>query len=116
LVHVGAGPVGFILALSGGVILTVRYLNSVQDTHATWILPPIGLMIPATTAGFSIFGHAVSKGELPSWPWPGRKEQSSRKLPCDCVLRGWPWQLLHRGVAQHQVPSPEFLTEIDNCF
>jgi hypothetical protein len=62
LVHVGAGPVGFIVALFGGVILTVWYLNWVQDTHAAWVLPLIGLMLPATIVGISIFGHAVSKG------------------------------------------------------
>jgi hypothetical protein len=56
-------PVGFILALFGGVILTVWYLNWVQGTHAAWVLPLIGLMLPATIVGTSIFGHAVSKGE-----------------------------------------------------
>ena len=63
LVHVGAGPVGFILALFGGAILTVWYLNWVQDTHPIWAFPLIGLMLPATIVGISIFGHAISKGE-----------------------------------------------------
>ena len=63
LVRIGAGPVGFILALFVGVPLTVWYLNWVQDTHAAWVLPLIGLMLPATIVGISIFGHAVSKGE-----------------------------------------------------
>jgi hypothetical protein len=63
LVWAGIGPVGFILALFGGVIATVWYLNWVQDTHATWVFPLIGLLLPATIVGESIFGHsALSKG------------------------------------------------------
>ena len=52
-------PVGFLLAFLGGVILTVWYLNWVQDTHAAWVFPLIGLMLPAVIVGDSIFGHPI---------------------------------------------------------
>lgn len=52
-------PVGFLLAFLGGVILTAWYLNWVQDTHAAWVFPLIGLMLPATIVGDSIFGHPI---------------------------------------------------------
>lgn len=52
-------PVGFLLALFGGTILTVWYLNWVEDSHATWAFPLIGLMLPATYVGDAIFGHTL---------------------------------------------------------
>jgi hypothetical protein len=61
LTRAGATPLGFILGLVG-VILTVWYLNWVQDTHAGWTLPLLVLMIPVVYVGELIFGHAVSKG------------------------------------------------------
>jgi hypothetical protein len=63
LTWAGVAPVGFILGFFGGVILTVWYLNWVQDTHAAWVFPLIGLMLPAVSIGEIIFGHsAVSRG------------------------------------------------------
>ncbi len=58
----GAPPVGFILALIGGTVVTCWYLNWVQDTHAAWAVPLILLMLPATVVGDCIFGHPVSHG------------------------------------------------------
>lgn len=63
VVSAGIGPLGFILALFGGIIATIWYLNWVQDTHPAWVLPLLGLLIPATIVGDAIFGHSVeSKG------------------------------------------------------
>ncbi len=63
LVWARIGPVGFILALVGGTTLTMWYLNWVQDTHPAWVMPLLGLLLPATIVGDSIFGHSVeSKG------------------------------------------------------
>ena len=52
-------PVGFLLAFLGGTILTVWYLNWVQDTHAAWVFPLIGLLLPAAYVGDFIFGHPI---------------------------------------------------------
>jgi hypothetical protein len=52
-------PVGFVLAFLGGTILTTWYLNWVQDTHAIWVLPLLGLLLAATYVGDFIFGHPV---------------------------------------------------------
>lgn len=59
LIWAGAPPVGFILGFLGGTILTIWYLNWVQDTHALWVLPLLGLMLAATMVGDSIFGHPI---------------------------------------------------------
>ncbi len=59
LIWAGAGPVGFILGFFGGVILTVWYLNWVQDTHVAWVFPLIGLMLAATIIGYTVFGHPI---------------------------------------------------------
>lgn len=59
LIWAGAGPVGFILGFAGGVILTVWYLNWVQDTHVAWVFPLIGLMLAATIIGYTVFGHPI---------------------------------------------------------
>lgn len=63
LTWAGAGPVGFIVGLVGGIILTTWYLNWVQDSHPLWSLPLIGLVLPAVYVGDLIFGHTTSHGE-----------------------------------------------------
>ena len=62
LAWAGIGPVGFLLALPGSTILTVWYLNWVQDTHVGWVFPLIGLLLPTAIVGYSIFGHPVISG------------------------------------------------------
>jgi hypothetical protein len=52
-------PLGFLLAFLGGIILTAWYLNWVQDTHALWVFPLIGLMLSVTYVGDFIFGHPI---------------------------------------------------------
>ncbi len=63
LIWAGVPPVGFFLAFLGGTVLTVWYLNWVQDTHPVWVLPLLFLMLPATFVGDCIFGHVSSRGE-----------------------------------------------------
>ena len=63
LIRVGVAPVGFLLSLVGIPVLTFWYLNWVQDTHAVWVFPLIGLAIPGTIVGDSVFGHAISHGK-----------------------------------------------------
>lgn len=62
LTWAGAAPAGFILGLVA-VIVTIWYLNWVQDTHPVWVLPLIALMLPVVYVGELIFGHATSHGE-----------------------------------------------------
>ena len=59
LMRAGTPPVGFFLGFFGAVILTIWYLNWVQDTHAVWVFPLIGLVLVAMIVGDSIFGHPV---------------------------------------------------------
>ncbi len=56
-------PVGLFLAFLGGTVLTVWYLNWVQDTHAAWVFPLLFLLLPATYVGDCIFGHPTSHGQ-----------------------------------------------------
>jgi hypothetical protein len=65
LTWAGVAPAGFILGFFGGVTLTVWYLNWVQDTHAVWVFPLIGLMLPAVYVGEIIFGHSATSGGEP---------------------------------------------------
>ena len=58
LIWAGVAPLGFILGLFVGIPLTVVYLNWVQDTSPLWVLPLLGLMIPAVFVGEFIFGHS----------------------------------------------------------
>lgn len=62
LIRVGVAPVGFIVSLFGSAILTMWYLNWVQDSHAIWAVPLTLLILPATIVGDSIFGHPISDG------------------------------------------------------
>jgi hypothetical protein len=62
VIWAGVPPVGFFLAFLGGTVLTVWYLNWVQDTHAAWALPLLFLLLPAAYVGDCIFGHPVSHG------------------------------------------------------
>ena len=62
VIWAGVPPVGFFLAFLGGTVLTVWYLNWVQDTHAAWALPLLFLVLPAAYVGDCIFGHPVSHG------------------------------------------------------
>jgi len=63
LIWAGVPPVGFFLAFLGGTVLTVWYLNWVQDTHAAWVIPLLFLMLPAAFVGDCIFGRVSSRGE-----------------------------------------------------
>jgi hypothetical protein len=60
LIWAGTSPVGFILGFFGGTILTIWYLNWVLDTHPIWVLPLLGLMLPAVYVGDLVFGHSTS--------------------------------------------------------
>ena len=62
LIRAGVAPVGFFLSLLGIPIVTFWYLNWVQDTHAGWVFPLIGLAIPTAFVGDFIFGHPISHG------------------------------------------------------
>jgi hypothetical protein len=62
VIWAGVPPVGFFLAFLGGTVLTVWYLNWVQDTHAAWALPLLFLVLPAAYVGDCIFGHPSSHG------------------------------------------------------
>lgn len=59
VIWAGVAPVGFFLAFLGGTVLTIWYLNWVQDTHGAWALPLLFLLLPATYVGDSIFGHPI---------------------------------------------------------
>ena len=63
LTQLGVSPAGYLLGFLGGTLLTVWYLNWVQDTHPVWVLPLLFLMLPATFVGDCIFGHVSSRGE-----------------------------------------------------
>jgi hypothetical protein len=65
LVWAGIGPVGFMCALVGSPVLTLWYLNWVQDTHPAWIFPLLGVLLPATYIGYCIFGHSVESHGRP---------------------------------------------------
>ena len=63
VIWAGVPPVGFFLAFLGGTVLTVWYLNWVQDTHAAWVFPLLFLLLPATIVGDCIFGHPISRDQ-----------------------------------------------------
>jgi hypothetical protein len=65
LTWAGAAPVGFIVGLFAGVVLTTWYLNWVQDTHPAWVFPLIGLMLPAVYDGELIFSHSAESQGSP---------------------------------------------------
>jgi hypothetical protein len=52
-------PAGLIPAFIGGIILTTWYLSWVQSANPVWVLPLIGLMLPAMYVGGFIFGHPL---------------------------------------------------------
>lgn len=62
LVRAGIGPVGFIWALVGSPVVTLWYLNWVQDTHPAWIFPLLGVLLPTAYIGYAIVGHVESRG------------------------------------------------------
>jgi hypothetical protein len=59
LTQLGVSPAGYLLGFLGGTLLTVWYLNWVQDTHGAWALPLILLMLAATIGGYAVTGHII---------------------------------------------------------
>jgi hypothetical protein len=62
LVWARLGPVGFVWALVVSPVVTLWYLNWVQDTHPAWIFPLLAVLIPTAYIGYSIVGHVESRG------------------------------------------------------
>jgi hypothetical protein len=65
VIWAGVAPVGFLVAFLANIVLTVWYLNWVQDTHPAWVFPLLALLIPATYLGDAIFSRSFTANGNP---------------------------------------------------